>query len=260
MAESHYVARVVWGCFRNDVSPSVSLPNSSWLRSPNPDRRTGCQGPDGVTARQEASRAVQPSHVAHLLSNRYYLGYVTFKGVEYQGRHQPLVPPSMYDSVQAVLKAHDVSGEKTRVHHHYPKGSIFCGDCGSRLCFTLAKGLYPYFYCLGRHQRRTSCAQRYLAVEAVEQAIERHYTPSASRRGSKTPSAPGSKWNSTGSTNGPSRRSPGRGPASPSCSTRASVAPAASSPAPSRATSPATSTSASTTNWSRPTASSAPPR
>src|SRR5450759_5203802 len=87
---------------------------------------------------------VQPSHVAHMLSNRYYLGYVTFKGVEYQGRHQPLVPPSMYDSVQAVLKAHDVSGEKTRVHHHYLKGSIFCGDCGSRLCFTLAKGLYPY--------------------------------------------------------------------------------------------------------------------
>ena len=86
------------------------------------------------------------------------------------------MPPSLYDSVQAVLKAHDISGEKTRIHHHYLKGSIFCGDCGSRLCFTLAKGLYPYFYCLGRHQRRTSCRQPYLAVEAVEAAIERHYT------------------------------------------------------------------------------------
>jgi site-specific DNA recombinase len=122
------------------------------------------------------SRPMQPSHVAHMLSNRYYLGYVTFNGVEYEGRHQPLISPSMYDSVQAVLKAHDASGEKTRIHHHYLKGSIFCGDCGSRLCFTLAKGKYPYFYCLGRHQRRTSCTQRYLAVEAVEQAIERHYS------------------------------------------------------------------------------------
>src|SRR5450759_651343 len=220
MAESHYVARVVWGCFRNDVSPSVSLPNSSWLRSPNPDRRTGCQGPDGVTARQEASRAVQPSHVAHLLSNRYYLGYVTFKGVEYQGRHQPLVPPSMYDSVQAVLKAHDVSGEKTRVHHHYLKGSIFCGDCGSRLCFTLAKGLYPYFYCLGRHQRRTSCAQRYLAVAAVEQAIERHYTTvrlphgtdSAAHRSAAGPTSASSRSCSspTVRSSQPSSASPGR--------------------------------------------------
>ena len=125
---------------------------------------------------KKPSGPVQPSHVAHMLSNRYYLGYVTFKGVEYQGRHQPLVPQSLYDSVQAVLKAHDISGEKTRIHHHYLKGSIFCGDCGSRLCFTLAKGRYPYFYCLGRHQRRTSCRQPYLAVEAVEAAIERHYT------------------------------------------------------------------------------------
>jgi len=114
--------------------------------------------------------------VHHLLSNRYYLGYVTFKNVEYEGRHQPLIPQTLFDSVQAVLKAHDVSGEKTRLHHHYLKGSIFCGQCGTRLCFTLAKGQYPYFSCLGRHQRRNTCSQKYLAVEAVEAAIERYYS------------------------------------------------------------------------------------
>jgi hypothetical protein len=46
---------------------------------------------------------VQTSHVDHMLSNRYYLGMVTFKGVEYQGRHQPLIPPMLFDRVQEVL-------------------------------------------------------------------------------------------------------------------------------------------------------------
>lgn len=118
---------------------------------------------------------IQPSHVHHLLSNRYYLGQVTFRGVEYDGTHQPLVSKSLFDRVQAVLKAHDRAGEKQRIHNHYLKGSIFCAGCGSRLCFTQAKGTYEYFYCLGRQQRRTDCRMPYLPAADVEVAIERYY-------------------------------------------------------------------------------------
>src|SRR4051794_16915370 len=53
---------------------------------------------------------IQVSHVAHMLKDRYYLGYVTFKGVQYEGRHQPLVSEYMFDRVQEVLKAHNTSG------------------------------------------------------------------------------------------------------------------------------------------------------
>ncbi len=115
------------------------------------------------------------SSVARMLSNRYYIGKVIFKGVEYEGRHQPLVPESLFERVQEVLAAHDRAGERQRVHRHYLKGSVFCGRCGSRLCITQAKGRYLYFFCLGRHQRRTECTQPYLATEAIEAAVERHY-------------------------------------------------------------------------------------
>jgi site-specific DNA recombinase len=118
---------------------------------------------------------LQPSHVAALLSNRYYLGYVTFQGTEYQGRHQPLIPQSLFDRVHEVLRSHDAAGEKQRIHHHYLKGSIYCAHCGSRLCLTNAKGSYLYFFCVGRHQRRTDCRQRYLSAMVVERAIERYY-------------------------------------------------------------------------------------
>lgn len=119
--------------------------------------------------------ALQPSHVASMLSNRYYIGYVTFQGVEYQGRHEELVSRALFDRVQEVLRSHDRAGEKQRVHHHYLKGSVYCAHCGSRLCITKAKD-YFYFFCVARHQRRKPCPQPYLSVTVVERAVERYYS------------------------------------------------------------------------------------
>jgi len=115
-----------------------------------------------------------PSHVARMLHNRYYIGKVTFKGVEYDGRHQPLVPESLFERVQEVLSLHD-KGEKQRTHTHYLKSTVWCAGCGSRLCVTNAKGQYLYFFCLGRQQHRTTCTARYLPAEAVEAAVERYW-------------------------------------------------------------------------------------
>jgi hypothetical protein len=52
---------------------------------------------------------------------------------------------------------------------------VFCATCGSRLCVTVAKGQYHYFFCLGRHQRHAECALPYLPAEAIETAVERYY-------------------------------------------------------------------------------------
>lgn len=124
---------------------------------------------------QKLPGPVQTSHVAHLLKNRYYLGKVTFKGVEYDGRHQPLVPEALFARVQEVFRLHDKSGERQRIFRHYLKSTVVCARCNSRLCVTNAKGQYLYFFCLGRHQRRTTCQLPYLTAEDVELAVERYY-------------------------------------------------------------------------------------
>lgn len=132
----------------------------------------------GLRALPHGKKAPGPlsaSSVARMLRDRYYLGKVIFKGVEYEGRHQPLIPESLFDRVQEVLTAHDRAGERTRVHPHYLKGTIFCARCGSRLCIMQVKDRYRYFFCVGRHVRRTICTQPYAAVEAVEVAVERYY-------------------------------------------------------------------------------------
>jgi site-specific DNA recombinase len=95
-----------------------------------------------------------------MLSNPYYKGIVVFNGVAYEGKHEPIVDAETWQRVQDVL-ASKVNGEKQREHHHYLKGTIYCGHCGSRLIVTYAKGKlgtrYPYYICVGRHQRRTNC-------------------------------------------------------------------------------------------------------
>jgi hypothetical protein len=72
----------------------------------------------GLTHRATANRAERPlyaSNLHRLLRNPYYIGMVPYKGVQYPGRHQPLISPVLFEQVQAVLTAHNYAGEKQRI-------------------------------------------------------------------------------------------------------------------------------------------------
>jgi site-specific DNA recombinase len=118
------------------------------------------------------------SHLHRLLRHPYYVGIVRYQGVLYQGKHEQLVDHDTWQRVQELLTAKYLTGEKHREHPHYLKGSIFCGQCGSRLIVCHAKGrggTYPYFICIGRQQKRTECTQRALKIEKVEAEVARYY-------------------------------------------------------------------------------------
>lgn len=117
---------------------------------------------------------LQLSNVAKILTNRYYLGYVTFLGLEYEGRHEPLITAELFQQVQVMLRAKATAEERHWRHQHYLKGSLFCGRCGARLSLQWAKGRYLYFFCLGR-QRGSGCEQPYVAADAIEEEVARHY-------------------------------------------------------------------------------------
>ncbi|GAY14486.1 recombinase family protein [Mycobacterium sp. shizuoka-1] len=100
-------------------------------------------------------RPIKYNSLHKILTTPYCKGEVTYRGVRYPGRHQPLVDAATWTRVQDVLASHAM-GEKQREHPHYLKSSVFCGRCGSRLIVTMSKNrsgkVYPYFICLGRHQ------------------------------------------------------------------------------------------------------------
>jgi site-specific DNA recombinase len=125
---------------------------------------------------------VSPSAMHRLLREPYYLGRVTYDGVEYEGRHQALVKPDVFVRVQTVLEARSTAQERQRVHDHYLKGTIFCRRCFARgekrrmlLQRTVGRhgGVYFYFFCRGRQMGE--CDAPHISIEAVEQHVLDHY-------------------------------------------------------------------------------------
>ena len=96
----------------------------------------------GLTTPPTPRRPAKPlvaSTVHRMLTNPYYKGEVVYKGVTYPGKHEPLVAPEVWYQVQSVLTAHQSAADAHSVHDHYLKGTVYCGQCGSRMMITHAK-------------------------------------------------------------------------------------------------------------------------
>jgi len=123
---------------------------------------------------------ISDSKLGSMLRDRYYLGFVSYKGEEYPGRHEALISPELWDAVQSVLAGRKVAGERQRIHHHYLKGSIWCGACksrgrDSRMIIQRAVGrggTYFYFFCAAK--QHLLCDEPYIPIATVEAAVEKH--------------------------------------------------------------------------------------
>lgn len=129
-----------------------------------------------ATANQSA-RTMSRTQVHKMLRSRYYVGVITWQGVEHPGSHEAIVDEQTYAAVQERLEANRHGANRERHHFHYLSGSVFCGRCESRLLFmnvTNAKGnSYEYFACSGRHAKSNDCDVRFIPVGRVEEAVER---------------------------------------------------------------------------------------
>ncbi len=175
-------ARILEKSYDRTVNPAVACSrNGAWNRSGLQHRQNGLAD-RGLTFRpgpRTPARPVPPNKLHAILKNRYYLGYVSWRGVEYDGKHPPLTTPDTFERVQLVLEDHRASGERSYRQDHYLVGSLRCGLCDQRLLYTVSKGRngaeYGYFYCSSRTQG-TPCGQRYLPAHLVERAVEDQWT------------------------------------------------------------------------------------
>jgi site-specific DNA recombinase len=152
--------------------------SGDWTVSQLHDELTS-RGLTSLPTPKHPSKPLAVSSVHRLLTNPYYKGDVIYRGVSYKGAHDPLVPAEVWYQVQSVLTAHKSAAEATQVHDHYLKGTVYCGQCGSRLIVSNAKNrhgnVYPYFVCSGRHSKRTDGTRQAILIEDVEHLIEDYY-------------------------------------------------------------------------------------
>jgi site-specific DNA recombinase len=128
------------------------------------------------TKAHPAGTTVSPSQLEKILRDRYYLGYVVWKGQEYPGRHQPLVEPNLFAQVQEVL-ARRHRGTRECTWKHYLKGLVWCARCGARLVFEPVRskdGRHHFYYrCINRQGKKCDLPRFRLTV--IEDAVEAHY-------------------------------------------------------------------------------------
>ena len=133
------------------------------------------------TPRRPAKR-VSINKLSLMLRDRYYIGYVMHQGEEVRGRHEPLIDPVLFDHVQTIASSRTAAKERRRVHHHYLKGSLFCGRCRktgatSRMIIqhTVNSRGYEYTYFFCRNKQGGGCSAPHINVLHIEEAVETHY-------------------------------------------------------------------------------------
>lgn len=137
------------------------------------------QGVTTLPKPKQPARPIAASHINAIIKNRYYVGVVTFEGIEYPGQHPALVSEKLFEDVQRVRKARHQSGEKPRVRSHYLRGSVYCGNCGEPLGFGQSRNrvgtLYDYFFCLGRQSLKNGCTFRAVQAHHLEDLVSDHW-------------------------------------------------------------------------------------
>lgn len=112
-----------------------------------------------------SGRRVPVSTLHTILRNRLYQGDFEWKGKLYQGSHEPIVSPELWQRVQDVLDGRN--GRKTRrtKHAFAFSGLLSCGHCGCALVGEIKKGRYVYYHCTGY---KGKCPERYVREEVLE--------------------------------------------------------------------------------------------
>ena len=128
-------------------------------------------------APRRPAKSITATRLHEILRHPYYKGIVTFQGVEYPGKHEPLVDSQTWQTVQTILASRRY-GERQRIHNHFLKSTVVCGQCGARLSVQNAKNskgtIYPYFVC-ARRCRLHDCAFTAVLIDVVEDRIVELY-------------------------------------------------------------------------------------
>ena len=101
--------------------------------------------------------------IRRLLTHRAYLGLVRHGNEWFDGKHEPIITPALFEAVQRVLKTKE-RPRKRKVKHDFPLVGLFkCGECNSMFTAQWAVNRfgtkYRYYRC---SKKRGRCGQGYI--------------------------------------------------------------------------------------------------
>jgi site-specific DNA recombinase len=114
----------------------------------------------------------------NLLTNMVYIGKVEYGGQVYEGEHEGIVDPEVWQRVQDRLRFNGRTGGR-QVRNKYGallKGILRCASCDAGMVHTYPQKtphkLYRYYVCVNAHQGGyDQCPTRSVSAPAIEQAV-----------------------------------------------------------------------------------------
>jgi len=114
----------------------------------------------------------------NLLTNRVYVGKIEFGGEVYDGEHEAILDPEVWQRVQDRLHFNGRTGGR-QVRNKYGavlKGILRCASCDAGMVHTYTQKtphkLYRYYVCVNAHQKGyNQCPTRSVSAPAIEQAV-----------------------------------------------------------------------------------------
>lgn len=115
---------------------------------------------------RKSRKPVATATVHSILRHRIYTGSFEWLGEQYEGIHQPLTSPVLWEAVQRLLDQRSPPAGKRRVEDFSFHGLVECGHCGCALVAEVKKGRYVYYHCTGF---RRKCPEPYVRQERLEE-------------------------------------------------------------------------------------------
>ena len=100
--------------------------------------------------RNRGGQKFQKNSISRILNDPVYIGKVRYKNNIYEGQHQAIVSVELFEAVQSILKANNISktGYRQNENTFFLKGLIRCGCCKSAMApsFAYSKGTKYFYY------------------------------------------------------------------------------------------------------------------
>lgn len=118
---------------------------------------------------------VNKAGIHRILTNPIYTGSFVYKGRLFDGIHQVLVPPELYQRVQRRLKG-AYGGTWTR-HSRPFRGLVKCGRCGCSMTPDAKKGKYIYYRCTEHKGRCKNSVSEQKLTKLLADVVKRVQIP-----------------------------------------------------------------------------------
>jgi len=128
-------------------------------------REVTALGADAGLRTRKGKRVVM-SAVAKMLQNLVYTGTFRWNGRRYEGKHEPLIPFSLFERTQELM--HGKARPRPQARQFAFRGLVRCGTCGCLVTAEIKKGRYTYYRCT---HSRGNCGEKPIREEELARQL-----------------------------------------------------------------------------------------